>query len=91
MDVKSDPGQLDVYRLAMEKEKQSVDLYKKLLSESEGDKALFKFLIAQEEAHYKIMELIVKLVSRPNEWVESAEFGIREESDKRIRVYNLSG
>ena len=79
VDTKSHPEQLDVYRVALEKEKQSIDLYKKLLNESKDDKDLFEFLIAQEEAHYEILELLVKLVSRPKEWVESAEFGIRED------------
>lgn len=79
MSTKSNPEQLDVYRLALEKEKQSIDLYQKLLNESNDDKDLFEFLIAQEEKHYEIMELLVKLVDRPNSWVESAEFGIRED------------
>ncbi len=79
VNAKSNPEQLDVYRMALEMEKQSIDLYKKLLSKSKDDKDLFEFLIAQEERHYEIMELLVKLVGRPNEWVESAEFGIRED------------
>jgi rubrerythrin len=71
--------QADVYKAALEKEKQSIDLYKKLLSESGGDKELYDYLIAQEEEHYAIIEEIIKVVSRPEEWVEAAEFGEREE------------
>lgn len=72
-------GQADVYREALDKEKQSMELYKKLSSESESDKDLFGFLIAQEEEHYHVLEEIIKIIERPNEWVESAEFGRREE------------
>jgi rubrerythrin len=79
LDTKSNPEQADLYWMALEKEKQSIELYRDLLSKSETDKGLYEFLIAQEEAHYKIMEDIARMVNRPNEWVESAEFGVREE------------
>jgi rubrerythrin len=65
--------------MALEKGKREHRAYKDLLSKSPNDKDLFGFLISQEEKHYKVMEAIVKMVNRPNEWVESAEFGIREE------------
>lgn len=71
--------QLDGYRLALEKEKESIGLYKKLLADSADSTDLFKFFIAQEEEHYSIISEIIKMVNRPNEWVEAAEFGIREE------------
>ena len=75
----SSPEQVDVYKGALEKEQESIDLYKKLLSESEDDKELFTFLIGQEEEHYRLIEEIIKHLNRPNEWVESAEFGLRRE------------
>jgi len=75
---KSNPDQIDVYRKALKMEQESIDLYKKLLAESKDNKELFEFLVKQEEAHYSLLEEIIKLVNRPNEWVESAEFGIRE-------------
>jgi rubrerythrin len=71
--------QADIYKMALEKEKQSIDLYKKLSSESIGDKEIYDYLIAQEEEHCEILEEIIKIASRPQEWVESAEFGEREE------------
>lgn len=79
IDIKGTPEQIDVYRLALEKEKQSITMYENLLSEAKEDKDLFEFLIAQEKQHYKIIELIVQMISRPSEWVEAAEFGNREE------------
>ena len=78
--IESDvPGQVDAYKGALEKEQESIDLYKKLKSEAEGDEELFSFLIEQEEGHYKLIEEIIEMVNRPNEWVESAEFGRRKE------------
>ncbi len=42
---------MDVYKAALENEKQSIDLYKKLLSESGSESELYNYLIAQEEEH----------------------------------------
>lgn len=80
-EVKKIPTQLDVYRVALENERQSIELYKNFLSEAknEGEKKLFEFLIGEEEKHFQILEDIVLLVNRPEEWIESAEFGIRKE------------
>lgn len=73
------PAQVDVYRAAQEKEKESIALYKKMAQEMEDAKDLAAYLIKQEEEHELILDEIVKAVDRPNEWVESAEFGLREE------------
>ena len=80
-EIKEIPNQLDLYRIASEKEKQSIDLYKKFLSEAADDeeKKLFEYLVKQEREHFAILEELVLLINRPYEWVEAAEFGIREE------------
>ncbi|HEX9025440.1 MAG TPA: ferritin family protein [Clostridium sp.] len=80
-ELKQNPDQLDLYRVALEKEKESIDLYEKLLSQSEDDKSinLFKFLIAQEKDHYTTLEELVSQLNKCNDWVEAAEFGIRVE------------
>ena len=74
-----DRKQLDVYRAALEMEEKSVNLYKKLRDEMPESQALFSLLIAEEEKHYNLMDLLVRLTVRPEEWVESAEFGVRDE------------
>ncbi|HEY8910429.1 MAG TPA: ferritin family protein [Desulfosporosinus sp.] len=73
--------QLGVYRMALEKEKESITLYQKYLAEATDDesKNLFQYLIKQEEAHYEIIDQLVTLISHSEEWVESAEFGLRGE------------
>lgn len=79
IDIKKIPEQVDLYRLALEKEKQSIELYQKLLLETTDTMEMFEYLIKQEHEHYGILEEIIKMVNRPNDWVESAEFGLREE------------
>lgn len=75
------PDQLDVYRMALQMEKDSIELYEKFFNEAtdEQTKKLFGYLVKQEENHFKIFDNLIKLVERPDEWVEDAEFGIREE------------
>lgn len=81
LEVKELPSQLDVYRTALEKEEQSLKFYKDLSDkvDDERSKQVFSFLIKQEDIHCIILEELIKLVSRPEEWVESAEFGLRDD------------
>ena len=75
------PTQLDLYHYALEKEEESVELYKDLHQKATSDKSktVFTYLIKQEETHCIILEELVKLVERPEAWVESPEFGERED------------
>lgn len=84
-DFKSDisdlPSQLDSYRLALDMEHKSLDFYHGLKdnAQDENAKKTYSYLIKQEEIHCVLLEELVKLTTRPEEWVESAEFGLREE------------
>lgn len=75
------PSQLDSYRLALEMEQKSKIFYKDLFdsAEDEKSKVTFGYLVHQEDIHCIILEELVKLTTRPEEWVESAEFGLRED------------
>lgn len=80
-----DPGyiadQLEVYRAAKEIELKSIELYQsmhKSATQAE-DKKLMLFLVKQEQSHYDLFENLETLLERPTSWVESAEFGNREE------------
>lgn len=81
IDSKELPSQLDFYRKASEMEKKSIDLYKDLLSKAHDDqeKEIFKFLVKQEEQHYEILDDLAEMLRKSEEWVEFAEFGIRED------------
>lgn len=78
--IKTNPDQIDAYRLALEKEKKSIDLYEKLKKEAtdEKGKELFEFLIKMEKNHYQIFNEMIQHLRRAEEWVEDAEFGTRE-------------
>ncbi|NBK25761.1 MAG: rubrerythrin, partial [Spirochaetia bacterium] len=47
--------------------------------EFEAEKKALSQIISEEKRHYAILEEMLKLVTRPHRWVESAEFGVREE------------
>jgi len=80
-DIRQTPNQLELYRAALGKEKQSIDLYEGFLLQAADDKSkgLFEYLIKQEEDHLAVIEELVTLINRADEWVESAEFGIRQD------------
>ncbi len=79
--IKTTPDQLDGYRLALEKEREMIELYRKMLQESETkqDRQLFEFLVEEEKKHYKIFAEIIEHLIKAEQWVEDAEFGLREE------------
>ncbi|MDF2655468.1 MAG: rubrerythrin [Bacillota bacterium] len=79
--IKVTPDAIDAYHAALQNEQKSIDLYTEMLKETsnEKDREIIAFIIEQEKDHYKVMEQLVEMVSRPKEWVESAEFGVRKE------------
>jgi len=80
-EIREHPHQIEVYRLAREMEEKSIALYEKMLEEAKNDieKSVIKYLVTQETYHYQLMDEFVIRIGRPDEWVESAEFGEREE------------
>lgn len=76
MEIKAAPIQLDAVRMALDMEKKSIDAYGKMLSETDDKEAkeLFEFLIKQEQEHFDLLEELVFHLSKPEEWVEDAEF-----------------
>lgn len=80
-EIKDIANQLDAYRLALKNEEESINLYQKHLSEATDDdsKRLFEYLIKQEKDHYAVIDQLVLLINHSEEWVEAAEFGLREE------------
>lgn len=80
-EIKQIPDALDVYNLSLEIEQKSKDLYVEMLEEAtdEKEKKIFRYLIEQEDAHYMLIEQLMEMIRRSEEWVESAEFGLRKE------------
>jgi rubrerythrin len=80
-DIKDIPSQLESYRFALEMEHKSLEFYKGLKEKAKDEKTktTYDYLIHQENIHCIVLEELVKLTTRPEEWVESAEFGVRED------------
>lgn len=73
-------GQLDFYRIALEKEKESIDLYAEFSQNATepSEKKFFDYMVIQEQHHYNILDELASLLRHSEEWVESAEFGTRK-------------
>ncbi len=79
--VDPDIGQKDMYRKAQDIEKKSQEFYEKKASEVDepDQKDLFLKIAEEEKRHYFLLENIINFVSRPETWLEDAEFNHLEE------------
>ncbi|MHC4069790.1 MAG: ferritin-like domain-containing protein [Planctomycetota bacterium] len=76
-----DVGQAELYRQAQEIEARSRDFYLAKSQEVEQGhhKELFLKLADEEKKHYFLLDNIIEFVSRPEHWLEDAEFYHLEE------------
>ncbi len=76
IDVASDSEQVDAYRQALEWEEKAYAFFvEKADKTSDAKEKEFLKLVAEEEKrHCRLLEGIIEFVSRPDEWVENAEF-----------------
>lgn len=74
-------NQLEPYQTAMDMEKRSVELYRSLFEKAETEPArlLYALLIREEQKHLSALQELYQHLNRPNDWVEAAEFGVRED------------
>jgi rubrerythrin len=79
--VNADAEQIQLYRQAMDIEKQSEDFYldKADQVKETSHKELFLKLAAEEGEHYFLLENVIAFISRPKSWLENAEFNHLEE------------
>jgi len=72
---------LDVLRRAMTIEQTTEAFYRDHQNRSpdEPTKELFKQLAEAEKTHFHFVSSLIEYYDRPNEWVESAEYGMRDE------------
>jgi rubrerythrin len=72
----SDIGQIELYKKAQELEQKSMDFYSEKAHEVEQEyqKEIFLRLADEEKKHYFLLENIIECVSRPQTWLENAEF-----------------
>ncbi len=76
-----DIRQTELYKRAQDIEKKSRDFYLEKANEVEEkyQKEVFLRLADEEKKHYFLLENIVEFVSRPETWLENAEFYHLEE------------
>ena len=76
-----DIKQTELYRKAQDIEKESRDFYLEKANEvaEEYQKELFLRLAEEEKKHYFLLDNIIEFVSRPEQWLENAEFYHLEE------------
>jgi rubrerythrin len=71
-----DISQTELYKKAQDIEKKSQDFYLEKANEVEEkyQKEIFLRLAEEESQHYFLLENIIQFVSRPETWLENAEF-----------------
>jgi rubrerythrin len=76
-----DAKQTDLYRKAQDIERKSQQFYQEKAKEVEKEyqKNIFMKLADEEKKHYFLLENIIQFVSRPETWLENAEFYHLEE------------
>ena len=76
-----DAEQSALYRKAQDIEKKSEEFYRKKASEvgQQYQREIFVRLAEEENKHYFLLENIIQFVSRPETWLENAEFHHLEE------------
>ena len=74
-------SQADLYRKAQDLEKKSEAFYleQSAAAESSDHKAIFNRFAAEEKQHVVILENIIEFISRPETWLENAEWHHMEE------------
>lgn len=79
--ISPEAGLLDVLQRAMTIEQTTEAFYRKHAETAEGDsiRQLFTNLADTEQTHFLLVGSLVEYFNRPSEWVESAEFGERDE------------
>ncbi|KKL92192.1 hypothetical protein LCGC14_1887170, partial [marine sediment metagenome] len=74
-------SQIDLYKKAQDIEEKSRDFYLEKASqvEEEYQKDIFLRLANEEKKHYFLLDNIIEFVSKPEQWLENAEFYHLEE------------
>ena len=77
--ISSDADLLVVLRRAMDIEQATESFYREHATTAEDDAvaSLFSTLADIEKEHFLLVGSLVEHFARPNEWIESAEFGLR--------------
>ncbi len=71
-----DTSQIDLYRKAQDVERKSRIFYAEQCRQATGEhqKKILGQLADEEDKHYALLESIIEFVSRPQQWLENAEW-----------------
>jgi len=71
-----DDGQVGLYKKAQQIEQKSRDFYLEKADETEQNyqKEIFLKLAEEEKKHFLLLDSLIQFVSRPQNWLENAEF-----------------
>ena len=73
--IEANSKQADLYRKALEVEKKSVSVYENYAAKADAaQKGIFLKIASEEKGHKRILENIIEFVTKPEVWVENAEF-----------------
>ena len=80
-DFVNEKDQINVYKKALEIEQKSIEYYKELLGLAEDlqSATAVERIIFEEEKHSRLLEYLIEYVSKPDTWVEDAEFYLKED------------
>lgn len=76
IDVQADVEQKEAYQIALDMEKKAYTFFEDKSKEAEnpGEKKLLEAIAREERRHYRLIEGIIDFISRPETWIENAEF-----------------
>ena len=69
-------GQAEAYASALEMEKKSYAFYEETAAKSSdpAEAKLLRAIATEERRHYRLLEALLEFISRPEQWLENAEF-----------------
>lgn len=76
LDLSAESPQTEAYKKALENEKKSYTFYEQKAEETddpEEEQILLTFA-REERHHYQLLENVINFVSRPQQWLENAEY-----------------
>jgi rubrerythrin len=81
LDLSSESLQTEAYEKAMEAEKEAYTFYEQKAAESESqeEKDILMTFAREERRHYQLLKNVLEFVTRPDQWLEDAEYTTMEE------------
>lgn len=76
LQVSDDTAQVEAYKKAMKAEEEAYTFYEKKAAEAtdEAEKTILLTFAREERRHYRLLENVIEFVSRPEQWLEDAEY-----------------